>query len=290
MDLSHILLEYLVPTLGPYKRTYENFKFNCFICDAGNKYNLEIHAEHKTVHCWGCGYKGYITKLLRDKGKNDSWKQLSDFQYSSYTKTSFVKRQLHLPQSLVPFYFNKSVEKYLIEERSLNKQLLIERKVKYVYDENDRLYNHIVFPFYDINGEELEGFSVQNFGTKKYKNFGSRIFIPYIEFINPNYPITLTEGIYDCLSIPNSIPLLGTEISETILNYCSEKNIILAVDNQVSERKIEYMINQLKEYNTNLLYRFNTREYKDLNEMKQLNFSLLKDKYQMSVETIFANL
>lgn len=289
MDLDSVLLTYLVPVLGPYVKTYQNRKFDCPICDAGNKKNLEVHIDNRTAHCWSCGYKGYITKLLREYATNDGWKQLTDFQVTTRINNS-TKKELQIPKGIVPFYLNKEVENYLTQERCLSRSLLIKRKVGYVYDEEDRLYNNIIFPFYDVEGSELLGFSVHNLSTKKYKNYGSRTFVPYIEFLNPNYPIVLTEGIYDALSIPNSIPLLGTDISETILIYCSNKNIILAVDNQVSERKINFLISQLKEYNINLLYRFNTREYKDLNEMKQKDPVLLKEKYKTSVETIFENL
>jgi len=292
VSVKDIALEFLMPNLGVPKFSYNQVRFNCPICDKGNKYNLEINVDNLIFHCWSCHYKGHLKKLLISYAKNNAWEGISELKntyQSNISKKVLENSNLRLPNGLVPFYLNKDVENYLINERKIDKNTLIERKVSYVYLEDELLYDHIVFPFYDITGTILTGFSVQNFKTKKYKNFGKRNFVPYIQYINVNYPITLTEGIYDSLSSFNAIPLLGTDICTKILEFICGKNVILAVDNEVTKSEKNKMIFQLKQYNANLIYMFIFDEYKDLNEFRQQDLSQLILKYKFAVETIFEN-
>lgn len=292
VSVKEVALDYLMPNLGVPKFTYNQVKFNCPHCDRGNKYNLEISTETLIFNCWSCHYSGHLSKLLREYAKNDSWKLISEFRNSYKQKIvgNTKNSNLKLPDSLVPFYLNKDVEDYLVNVRKIDKNILKERKVSYVYSKEEYLYNHILFPFYDITGTILMGYSVQNFETKKYKNFGKQIFVPYIQFINTNLPICLTEGQYDCLSVPNAIPLLGTGIPKVILEFLTHKNVILAVDNTVEENYQKEIIDSLKKYSVNFIYKFNTDEYKDLNEFKQKDEANLIKKYKLAVNTIFENL
>ena len=149
------------------------------------------------------------------------------------------------------------------------------------------MYNNIIFPYYDITGNILVGYTVQDFKTKKYKNFGKRIFVPYIQFLNPNYPITLTEGGFDAISVYNGLPLLGTGIPKVYLEFLTNKNVILSLDNTVEEDYKQKIINSLKEYSVKFIIDFKTGEYKDLNELKQKDEELLIKKYRMSFDAIF---
>jgi len=291
VSIKEVSLEYLMPNLGVPKFTYNQVKFNCPKCDKGNKYNLEISTDTLIFNCWSCHYSGYITKILREYAKNDSWKLISEFRDSYKQKISgkVTNSHLKLPDSIVPFYFKKEVEDYLVNIRKIDKEVLKDRKVSYVYSEEEPLYNHIIFPYYDITGTILTGYSVQNFETKKYKNFGKQIFVPYIQFINPNYPICLTEGGYDSLSLPNAIPLLGTGVPKAVLEFLTNKNVILALDNTVEEQYKQQIVDALKHYSVNFIHIFNTGEYKDLNEFRQKDRESLIKKYKLVVETIMEN-
>ena len=221
-NIGNILEHYLNPTLGLPKKHYNQYKWNCPVCDQGNKYNLEINLNKNSTrylkaHCWSCGLKG-LRSILKDYACDPSWKELQEFRYSTTTnfiKKESVEKELNLPQGIRSFEFSKEVTAYLLNERKCSLDELRKRKVKYVFDKEDELYNNIIFPFYD-EYNKLICFTSQNFETKKYKNHGSTKFVAYREFITPFFPIIITEGIYDALSVPNAIPLLGTKINKEI--------------------------------------------------------------------------
>lgn len=287
MALEHNLKYLLEPNLGTAKDTYQGMKFNCPKpgCDQGNKYNLEICLNQNDefyliFHCWACHYKGHISFLLKDYAVNDSWKAIKELQtVSSSTQKKDKKddRQLNLPANSIPFYLNKDVERYLIHTRKIPKEILLERKVQYVFGDG-WLSNHIIFPFYDIFGEELIGMCVQDFSTKKYKNIGRLNYVPYINFINQDWPITLSEGVYDVLSVVNGIPLLGTDIPEEILKFLFDKQVILALDREVDENDKLEKASALSYYGCKEIIIF-SNPYKDLNEFRIQDKKSLIEKY-----------
>lgn len=275
-DIKTIIRKYLEPTLGKCKSSYYQVKFSCPEqgCDRGGKFNLEINTNPNSeryliYHCWACGYSGRLPKLLKDYATDPSWKVLKEFEYQSYKKEeqSKPKPKVVFPEHTVPFYLNDLVCQYLLEERKMDMEVLYKRNVRYCFNPSDPFYNHILFPFYD-DKKTLIAFCAQNFETKKYRNTGSLNFVAYKEFINPLFPIIITEGIYDALSVPNAIPLLGTNINHAIYRFCQDKKIILALDNneEVSVDFKKQIIKKLYVYSARIVTIFELGAYKDLND------------------------
>lgn len=284
-DIKDILQKYLSPTLGSSKNSYSQLRFCCPLCDSGKKYNLEINcnsnsSKYLLYNCWSCGYSGYITQLLKDYAINPLWKSLPEFKGKQvFNKTEKEQKILVLPEGTTPYYHNIDVEKYLTIERKIKDEELIKRNIRFCFHPESKFYNSIIFPFYNEE-KELIAFSSQDFKTKKYRNNGSLNFIPYKEFINPYFPIILTEGIYDALSVPNAIPLLGTNIYSSVLRYCQDKKIILALDNE-EEVSMEYkkqLVKKIYTYGAKLITILNLYSYKDLNDF------LLKDSEKLKFE------
>jgi len=291
MQVERTIIELLEPKLGIAKRSYSQIKFDCPKCDAGHKKNLEINVDfsstkHLIFHCWSCGYKGFITKLFKDYAINDSWEGMKEFHSVNVDhirkKLSQKQYSVDLPDKLIPFYLNKNVENYLLNERKMNKQWLMNRKCMYCFEEptdedKKTLKNCIIFPFYNLD-DTLVGYCCHNIITKKYKNIGIKNYVPYETFINSNLPVTLTEGVYDSGSIPNAIPLLNTDIQKEVLEFCTNKNVILALDKEVNEYLIEKHIKSLKFHAVKNIYIFEN-QYKDLNEFLQRDEKSLKNKF-----------
>lgn len=289
LDVKAIALEYLMQNLGVPKFYFNQVKFDCPKCDHGSKKNLEINYVG-AFNCWSCGYRGFINKLLREYASNDSWQQISALKNIQFSNTKAQENKIELPKSIIPFYLNKDVESYLVKERGIDKELLIERNVGYVYSDEDDLYNNIIFPFYDVTGTKVAGYSVHNFATKRYKNFGKRNFIPYIQFIDTNYPVGITEGIYDAFSMPNVIPLLGKTIWKELLHFITGKHVILALDKlgqEVTTKELDIIIDQIIKSSVRSIYYFSTESYKDLNEFRTENKPRLIEKYKNAIESIF---
>jgi hypothetical protein len=272
-DIQDKIRRYIEPTLGKVKSRYFQLSVNCPKCDAGNKFNLEINInpnseKYLLYKCWACAYSGFIRSLLEEYAVDPSWKVLPEFK-SSYQPDHQKKEtpKVLFPEHTIPYYLNKPVEQYLIEERKMNPMDLYERNVRYCFSPSDPFYNHILFPFYDHQGTLLS-FCAQNFETKKYKNVGSLSFVAYEQFINPLFPIVITEGIYDAGSVVNAIPLRGTSINQSLYRYCQDKKIILALDNdkEVSVETKKQYIKKLYVYGAKIVVIFELGDYKDLND------------------------
>lgn len=252
-------------------------RFCCPICDKGKKYNLEIcinekSLQYKKYNCWGCSLKGNIRSLLRAYSDSQDWRMDAEFKIDNDVAAAYYNRnkksddEIQLPDGTMSFAFHKEVKEYLTYTRGIPEKLLKERNVLYCFSKDDPLYNHIIFPFYEEG--KLIGYTVQDFGTKRYKNMRNLNFVAYAEFINWEFPIIITEGIYDCFSTINAIPLFGINLSKELLKRVKDKKIILALDNnnEISiEEKLE-IIKKLREWGASMIVVFELGEYKDLNE------------------------
>lgn len=274
----YILFDLLVPTLGEYRKKGTEIRFNCPVCDEGGKHNLECNIEKKIFSCWACRLGGSIRQLFTKYCNIDSWKNFNYFKadYEHYFAEKQNEKKTYLPEDTMSYFRNEKVKKYLIEKRGIKPTLLKERKVKFVYDglHKDSIY----FPLYK-DGVIYSG-CLYNLITEKYKNLSSLDFIPYVEFIDNSYPITLTEGIVDCLSAINSIPCLGTKINKQILEYLYGKNVILAFDNKFNLEHYVKLLKQLEEANVNQLVIFDLHEYGDVNEFYLKDYENYIEEYK----------
>lgn len=293
MEYRKLVNDFLSDNLGKAKKTAQGLKFNCPHCDSGNKFNLEVNLNEKSsnsfqFNCWSCKYHGFISKLLKEYSIDDSWRQIEQFNSTRKNLSEFplqekIGKKVVLPLS-IPFYENKKVLEYLTTERRIEFEKLKARNVR-VSILGDKIY----FPFYNNNDGSLFSYCEQDFKTKKYKNFNSLNFVFYEEFINSNFPIIITEGIYDCLSVPNAIPILGTNISKKIKEFCNGKNVILCLDNEVLLEERIRLLNEIKSFGARDAIIFNTQKYKDLNEIYLKNKQLLKRELKKSFKYFLEN-
>ena len=276
---------YLTSTLGSPKFTHQGLSYCCPKCDSGKKYNLEINIDRNIFNCWSCRYSGVIRKLMSDYACENSWRSMSEFkQESKEGEEQEPVKELNFPKETVPFYLNGKVTKYLLEERGMDRRELIKRKVCYAYSQDELYYNHICFPFYE-NGH-LVGACIQNFETKRYRNLGPLNFVPYKEYINVAYPITITEGCYDALSGINAIPILRTEPNKETLKFLSDKDVILAIDNTVDLDFYTKQMKLLEKTQVRSLTLFDLSTYKDLNEYSLKNAKGFSREYKNCFDKI----
>lgn len=267
MITRRLLEGYLTEKLGEPKYSHQGLKYNCPKCDHGKKYNLEIKIGGQGggfYNCWGCRYSGHINKLMDDYACDLTWKPLPEFKDTRTEVEITTTKELNYPTETIPFYLNKRVTDYLINERQMEREELIRRGVCYVYSENEMYHDHICFPYYKRG--KMIGACLQNFKTKKYRNLGPLDFVPYEEFIDIAYPITITEGNYDALSGINAIPILKTEINNAVLAFVKDKDVILALDNTVELDLYTMQMKRLESASIKSLTLFDMSLYKDLNE------------------------
>jgi DNA primase len=275
--------------LGEHATYYNQIKYDCPKCvKAGTgigKKNLEVHSVSLLFHCWACNYKGYITKLIKEHGDA---KYLYLFDNKNQKEDIIKKKstqEFKLPQFLVKFsnpVASKEALNYLYS-RGLTDKIIEERNIQYCYYGD--LKDHIIFPSYDRENN-LNAYVVHNFKKKKYKVFKNKNFTFFYEsFIDFDFPIILTEGVYDSLSVPNAIPLLGTTISKSLAEQLQKRKIIIALDNDINQEVYQNNIKLLTLYGC-VIKSFKIAFGKDINDYYLSNISFLKKELLKIYETI----
>lgn len=274
-----VISNYLEPQLGDYKNSRQGLMYCCPICDDGHlKYNLEVNLEKKIFNCWSCRYSGVLQKLLRERAADPSWRAIPELKDRTDASQEEEDKPINYPKETVPVHLNEDVKDYLVNDRGMDLRELDRRGVTYCYSENEQYHNHICFPFYKEG--RLAGACLQNFATKKYRNLGKFDFVPWEEFINPNYPVTIAEGAYDGLSGINSVILRGTEIYRAILQYLRGKDVILAVDNKFDLEHFTKLLESIQGAEPRALAIFDLKEFDDMNDFYMRNRKGFFEEYR----------
>ena len=275
-------LVYALKPLGEYKTNYNQLKYNCPICfkDPEKKrdaFNLEINTTTEIFHCWSCGYSGGVSKLITAYGHKE---YLSFFKKPKLAKELELAKQVEekvfdLPDSLVSASIISDSKECLLK-RGLTTEIIKGRGIKYCY--SGKYKGSIIFPSY--LEDSLHSFVSYNIVQGKYKNHrkSKQDFTGfYLDFIDKNSPIIITEGVFDALVVPNAIPVLGTELNGNLLDFLFETNVILAFDKDVDDKKMKQLQKQLQSV-CNKVTVLDVEPYKDLNDIYLNDKNLLKEK------------
>lgn len=240
-----------------------------------SKYNLEVNI-FKGFQCWSCcsmddEMKGSISKLIKLYGNNEILKEYHDLiismrnepLYQIHFEKTFeplLKKETQLPKIFRPLikekYIPKNVQEY-IENRGINWDIIKKHNMGYTpFDANfKQVSSRIILPSYNEYGE-LNYWTGRDYtgikGRQKYFNpkVERKDLIFNEDMIQWDADITLVEGPFDHIVVPNSIPLLGKVLTPEYKIYRSlfEKanakiNIFLDGDAYPSVVKIYKLLN-----------------------------------------------
>lgn len=289
--MYNILRSFLGDSKGGLDETYQlQFACPCCVEKYGNtelhKKNLEVNLRLQKMNCWRCSSEGEemhgsIPKLIRKYGNETLLKEYKEavksLRESSLYKLSFsdddfnlndktlIDDELALPasfksiseQSFVP----KAVTDYLAS-RNVGKDIIEEYKIGYSeWDkENPRASYRIYIPSYDKFGEINYWTGRDYLGKSKQKYYNPKTERKDIIFnedkICWDADVTLVEGPFDHIVVPNSIPLLGKSLNEDFKLYWeilqrtnSNVNIFLDADAFSTVKKLYQELNHGKLYN-----------------------------------------
>ena len=218
------------------------------------KYNLEVNLQKQVFKCWKCcsideHMSGSIIKLIRMHGNEKLLQEYKDVIYEirnselykiNFTSgdfnidTSVIEREeLKLPSSYKPFKKdgknNWGALKYL-QDRGIGWDIIEKFKIGYTEreEENKKGSFRIIIPSYSALGE-LNYWVGRDYLPKSDK-FPSRVKYdnPKVEKKNIIFneeklqwdaDITLVEGPFDHIVVPNSVPLLGKALNKEYKLY-----------------------------------------------------------------------
>jgi DNA primase len=255
------------------------------------KYNLEVNIQKQVFKCWSCSseddvMKGSVIKLIKMYGSDallaeykDTIRSIheSDLYKLHFNKDDFnidtsmvVKEDLKLPSTFQLFDRNKrnhySALKYVME-RGLTWDILEKYKMGYTLREEDdgmKKYSYrVIIPSYDRLGELNywvgRDFLPKNdqFTRTKYANPKAEKteIIFNEEKVQWDADITLVEGAFDHIVVPNSIPLLGKALDtdyklywELITRANAHINIFLDADAFQTVKQVYKLLNHGRLY------------------------------------------
>ena len=240
-----ILLGLIEEVLGKPKKTYHShlqYGYDCPICDEDkHKGNLEVSLEKFVYHCWSCGISGPLGKLFDLYGNKKQKKVYKLLQPEEEKKVIKKKNKLKLPESFTLFKDSSPV--YPVRRQAYNylksrgvTDGMIE-KYNIGFCDTGEFGGRIIIPSYNKEGE-LNYFIARSWNPhskSKYKNpKEEKDKIIFNEsLIDWNEDITLVEGAFDSIFVPNSIAMLGKHMSEllfTTLYNNAKKGITIATD------------------------------------------------------------
>jgi DNA primase len=251
------------------------------------KYNLEVSLKKGVFQCWKCSSEddemhGSILKLIRMYGNNqlaNDYKQTikslkeSDLYKLHYTNDDFnidtstiENEELKLPSSYTKFEYGKQYDekafKYL-EQRGIGWDIINEYNLGYTSfeKENKKGSFRIVIPSYDVYGELNYWVGRDYIGSDKRMKYDNpkvekKNIIFNEEKIQWDCDVTLVEGPFDHIVVPNSIPLLGKALNldfklywDIITKANANINIFLDADAYETVKETYKLLNHGRLYN-----------------------------------------
>ena len=250
MDFEQNVITILTDVLGDPKRSYTSsggwIEYNCPCCadELGHqdgKYNLAVTVEELYGHCWKCGYTGKLSSIIRKYGNADDLNEYKN-ELSAYKESRLFSLAGGLNDSVdevdqvdnvtLPEGFkliktdgdtNNEAIQYL-RKRGVDDFLIKKYNIGYCGFGYGKYSGRIVIPSYDMYGELNYWFGRDYTGKntqwgKLNPKIDKKTIVFNEYFINWYEPITLVEGPFDHIVVPNSIPLLGSSLDNESMIY-----------------------------------------------------------------------
>lgn len=283
--LHAILTSFLGESRNPLDETYQ-CQFPCPMCvenkgeGESDKFNLEVNLRMGVFQCWSCSQttndmKGPIFKLIRKFGGEQKVREykatLNEFRESNMYMLNFSESDfrygdnlsatgMELPKNYRPFKRgDKSQYKALsyLFDRGVGWDIIDEYKIGVTSYSKDewRVSNRIVIPSFDRYGD-LNYWTGRDFtGNAKQKYYNPKAERMNLIFnedkIQWDADVTLVEGPFDHIVVPNSIPLLGKALDDDykiyreVMSRCNAKvNVFLDGDARDNTEKVYRLLDQ----------------------------------------------
>jgi DNA primase len=282
------IIDILVSFLGDYSKQYgEWYSFNCPRCAEENlgipddKYNLEVNVDLSEngcggFHCWKCGdsddMHGTLFKLFRNYAPQNALDELRSiideyresrkyeiFSDGSDEVVNLMPQPLYLPDDFKPISGNEKEASDAIDYlqfRGVDETVIKDFNIGFIGKaSNDKLMRErVVIPSYDMFDTLTYWVARDYTGKSKQKVKNPKRQKTEVVFnegrVNWYQPITLVEGPFDHIAVPNSIPLLGKSLNEDYAVFSSLKkrsrsdiNIFLDDDAKKNAYRLYKMLN-----------------------------------------------
>lgn len=245
--------------------------------ESDGKYNLECNIEKGVYQCWVCGetndMSGKISNLIKKYGNqeilNEYYNIIRDIKestlYSLFGNDTFnddfvddyIELKLPFGSKKITVEDNNAIEAYnYLINRGLSDYFINTFNLHYIGDnhKNPLMRNRIIIPSYNQHGElnYWVGRDYKGDSNLRYRNpkIEKKLFIFNEKLVNWYDNITIVEGVFDHMVVPNSIPLLGKALKEdyalyeSLIKYAKcNINIFLDSDAIANAKKLYKFLN-----------------------------------------------
>ena len=276
--------EIIEECIGSPRRDNEGWlEYNCPHCalekgvESDGKYNLAVNygEDMKTkpfFHCWRCGAAGKLSKLIKDFGSEDLLRRyyaelknihsslLYQLDYNIDKEFLVIENTVELPKDYRKItdkdkYATEAIE--YLKKRGLGKFFIETYNIGYIpyWSSDKQMRNRVIIPSYDEYGE-LNYYIARDYtGKRKYRKYNNpdvkkTMFVFNEDKINWYEDVTLVEGAFDHMVVPNSIPLLGKTLKNDYATFKAvttkakqNVNILLDDDALTDAEKIYKLLN-----------------------------------------------
>lgn len=248
--IYELLSSFLGEAKGGFDGVHMQLQFPCPKCIENEgegereKYNLEVNIRKGVYQCWKCSSSdihmhGPLVRLIRDYGGRalakdycstvEGLKEASMYSIPIIGSDGIDDGPLRLPKGCVPISSlsecPSTVSSYLIN-RGIDDKVVKEHDMMYILDgaEDKRLNNRVVIPSYDADGmlNYWTSRDITN-GEKRQKYINPKVERKDIIFneslVQWDADVTLVEGPFDHIVVPNSVPLLGKALTPSYKLY-----------------------------------------------------------------------
>ncbi len=265
-------LDILENCLGKYRQSGGEYLFFC-PAHEHHKPKLSINLKKNKTKCWICSESfGSIKFFVKKYGSHsdlENWQKVSNsFDFSDLADLDAEAQKIELPAEYKPICTATEIEKFPFQNILKNKK--VDDKVvlyKLGFCKTGQYQQRIIVPSFDSKGR-LNYFVGRTYSKKSEQKYVAPkaatdiIFNDYL--INWSKPIILVENSFDSMIVPNSIPVLGSRISEEsllfskICEFSDEVIISLDKDAFLKEEKI---IKTFREYDIKVSFLQKTKDF-----------------------------
>ena len=276
---------------GSYRVQGSELMFVCPACEH-HKHKLSFNIDRNVFKCWICDYRGKsIRRAVRRFGSFSDlieWDRISgkpditQFDFL-FTEIEEEKVTVELPKEFKtlatrkPSIVDKEPINYLLA-RGLTKEDIIRWKIGYC---NSGPYkNRIIIPSFDDEGD-LNYFISRTYRGDfyKYKNPRANKNVVFNElFVDWDKDLTIVEGVFDAIVAGNSVPILGSTLSndsrliqKIVLN---DTPVFIALDEDARDKENK-LIRTLLKYDIEL-YKIDTSGIEDIGSISKQEFERRK--------------
>lgn len=284
-------LEIIKEILGTYSPSGNEYLFKCLFC-THHKKKLSVNLSKDKYKCWICERAGSTHRLIKRHGtflQQQRWKELTGIiEVSEFEKiileqiipeTVEKESTVELPEEFVSLCnkdvgtLSESALNYL-KKRGIEKLDILRWKIGYCA--SGPYEGRIIVPSFNLDGE-VNYFIARSYNKqwRKYMNPPESKNIIFNELmIDWDDDIVITEGVFDAIKIPNSIPILGSSLRENTKLFQKiikhDPAVYMALDPDAETKEFN-MIESLLKYGVEV-YKVPIKPYKDAGEMSREEF------------------